>query len=463
MPTTAGGAGAAASLTSAARALAAACTRCADWTAADRAAALRELERASGALAMARSRLLVAERDEGTAIRPGDRDLVAARARQARTGLGEARREIRLADALEAMPAVEQAVGDGRLPLAHADALARANARAGENAQRRLAEPETQAELVRMAERLPLRDFAAATDRMVARWDPTSVERDHAAQRAARFLILTQRPDGTHVRGRLDRVAGAALRAALDGMGIAPDAERSKEQADADALVAAVERGTSGTAGVRRTGRPAEPSAAQAWDDVQRDADSRVSGRSVRPTVCVLVPAETVAEVAARRAPTAETEPALLDDGTVLPMSELGRFLCDSEIGRLVLDADSTPLDAGRTERLFTAAQRRAIIVRDRGCGWNGCDVPAAYCEIHHIRWWDRDRGPTDLENGVLLCSHHHHTVHAHDLAITRLGPPARPGDGVWAEPRRYEFRDPYGRAFSVPTGDPVADLERTG
>ena len=39
-------------------------------------------------------------------------------------------------------------------------------------------------------------------------------------------------------------------------------------------------------------------------------------------------------------------------------------------------------------------------------------DTPPAYTQAHHITWWNRHRGPTDLDNGVLLCSFHHHLVH---------------------------------------------------
>ena len=117
-------------------------------------------------------------------------------------------------------------------------------------------------------------------------------------------------------------------------------------------------------------------------------------------------------------------EPAALEDGTPLAMSQLAQALCDSEIGRIVLSADGLPLDLGRTQRLYTGQQRRAIIVRDRACAWNGCDVPAAYCQVHHIRWWDRDHGTTSVDNGVLLCTHHHHVVHQHDLHIQRLTRP---------------------------------------
>jgi 5-methylcytosine-specific restriction protein A len=32
--------------------------------------------------------------------------------------------------------------------------------------------------------------------------------------------------------------------------------------------------------------------------------------------------------------------------------------------------------------------------------------------EAHHIDWWDRDLGPTNLSNGVLLCCYNHHLLH---------------------------------------------------
>ena len=32
--------------------------------------------------------------------------------------------------------------------------------------------------------------------------------------------------------------------------------------------------------------------------------------------------------------------------------------------------------------------------------------------EAHHIRWWNAHGGSTDLGNGILLCSGHHHRVH---------------------------------------------------
>ncbi len=86
------------------------------------------------------------------------------------------------------------------------------------------------------------------------------------------------------------------------------------------------------------------------------------------------------------------------------------RLACTAGIIPVVLDGDSIPLDLGRTQRLFTPAQRVALALRDGGCAFPGCDRPPADCEAHHITPW-HNGGLTDLSQGVLLCPHHHHLV----------------------------------------------------
>ncbi len=88
------------------------------------------------------------------------------------------------------------------------------------------------------------------------------------------------------------------------------------------------------------------------------------------------------------------------------------RFACQANIVPVVLGAKGEILDLGRARRLFSPAQRKAMAVRDRRCTADGCDIPAAWCEAHHHRQpWSKG-GKTDLADGKLLCSFHHHRAH---------------------------------------------------
>ena len=133
--------------------------------------------------------------------------------------------------------------------------------------------------------------------------------------------------------------------------------------------------------------------------------------------------------------------PAELDDGTPLPLSALARLACDAEFTRIVFGPDGEPLDVGRTRRTFTGAQRRAVIARDRCCQYPGCGAPPMLGEVHHVRWWVRDRGPTAVDNGILLCAYHHRTIHQRAITITRAA-------------GRWEFHERDGRLIGAPHTD---------
>lgn len=120
-------------------------------------------------------------------------------------------------------------------------------------------------------------------------------------------------------------------------------------------------------------------------------------------------------------------------DGLAAPVSiaTARRMAADAGIIPAVLGGDSEILDWGRQRRLFTRAQRLALTERDGGCAM--CGVPPGHTKVHHIRWWARDRGPTDLDNGVLLCESCHHRIHDNgwDIRIDGKGVDAR----VWFIP----------------------------
>jgi hypothetical protein len=98
-------------------------------------------------------------------------------------------------------------------------------------------------------------------------------------------------------------------------------------------------------------------------------------------------------------------------DGTHTPVTvtQLRRLAGDAGIIPEVLGGDGEVLDLGRKVRVFTPAQRLALLERDGGC--TKCHAPPEHCEAHHIRWWEQG-GRTDLANGVMLCTRCHHDIH---------------------------------------------------
>jgi hypothetical protein len=108
---------------------------------------------------------------------------------------------------------------------------------------------------------------------------------------------------------------------------------------------------------------------------------------------------------------------AMRDTGSPISAAQTRRLACTAGILPMILDGRSRILDHGMTRRLFDRHQRLALTVRDKGCVWRGCDRPPAWCEAHHITAWSRG-GPTDLANGCLLCSFHHHLLHRGEWAI---------------------------------------------
>lgn len=84
---------------------------------------------------------------------------------------------------------------------------------------------------------------------------------------------------------------------------------------------------------------------------------------------------------------------------------------CDCMLSSVLLDGNGAPLDVTPLKRLVTAAQRTALIARDKGCAFPGCDCVPAWTDAHHIKHWAKG-GPTVMDNLVLLCRTHHTLMH---------------------------------------------------
>ncbi|MDQ2883555.1 MAG: HNH endonuclease [Actinomycetota bacterium] len=112
---------------------------------------------------------------------------------------------------------------------------------------------------------------------------------------------------------------------------------------------------------------------------------------------------------------------ATLDYRQLINAGDARRLACDCKLIPVVLGSDSEPLDVGRAMRTVPLGIRRALVARDRGCSFPGCNRPPGLCAAHHVRHWI-DLGPTTVGNCCLLCPAHHQQVHRQGWDITIHG-----------------------------------------
>jgi hypothetical protein len=122
-----------------------------------------------------------------------------------------------------------------------------------------------------------------------------------------------------------------------------------------------------------------------------------------------------------------DTSPVRQVGGGLLAPTLLAEMFCGAEFVGQVVDDSGQVLSQGRSKRYFTDEQLLALIARDGGCV--DCGAHYSMCDAHHIIPWESPaRGPTDIDNGVLVCGDCHHRVHEHDLVLIR-----DPTSGTWS------------------------------
>ena len=111
--------------------------------------------------------------------------------------------------------------------------------------------------------------------------------------------------------------------------------------------------------------------------------------------------------------------PLLANNGEPISPEAARRLACDAKIIPIVLGTRSEPLDIARASRTVPLPMRRAIELRDGHCRFPGCERPPKWCEAHHVRFWTRDNGPTEINNLILACKFHHILVHEYGWNLT--------------------------------------------
>ena len=134
------------------------------------------------------------------------------------------------------------------------------------------------------------------------------------------------------------------------------------------------------------------------------------------------------------------------ENGKEVAVETARRLGCDGALVGVVKGSKGEPLAVGRRTRAVPPAIRRALRIRDKGCRFPGCDR-TRYVHAHHIKHW-ADGGETNLDNLVTLCSEHHRLVH-------------EGGYGVHAMEGEIAFTHTDGRELS-PAGKPIG-LKRPG
>jgi Domain of unknown function (DUF222) len=294
-----------------------------------------------------------------------------------RTGTtpGTCQRQVHEARTLRTLPETQMAWRHGHITQSHVAHLCRTATRVDEFADH-------EAQFVGYATTMTARELRHALNRFEALMRPDDVDRDFARQRNARSLSISTTSDGmVKLDGWFDPIAGDTIKNALAAL-------------TTDHTLIPIRQ--------RRADALTELCAAWAAGDVH--------GGTERPQLLITC---TIDQLAGE--PGGELSPS----GHLVATSTMRATACDAAIIRVVTNAAGDPIDVGRATRTIPPALRRALIVRDQGCVFQGCDRPHGWCDAHHLHHWI-DGGHTNLDNTALLCSRHHHLIHQHHWQLER-------------------------------------------
>lgn len=389
-------------------------------------------------------------------------------------------RLVRTARHLSNAPATEQALGAGNLLGEQARIIAAAMTRLPYNTPR---DDRKRLEqwLIGQADGLSIEDLARAATRSAeafrtraeadAHEDDELAARERRARRKSSFWMADNR-DGTW-RGAfvLPDAEAEALRVAVEAIS-APRRNHLTREAQADPAA-------------KSGAGPVEDPGAPSTDYVLGDRRNR-EGRAFA-AICSLLPADRLPAAGGISAVvtvnvdydalTGLLGPGTLPSGARISAGKVRQWACTAGIIPQVLGGKPLPLDLGQSQRYFSAAQRRALAQRDRGCVFPGCDRPPQWCEGHHWRdpWTPRcpddPHGATDLDNGCLMCAVHHRRVHDDNIAMRERGgylellvPPQRiKGSGWIRGPGRYDgdLLSAGSEASQCPDDNQLANLDQ--
>jgi uncharacterized protein DUF222/HNH endonuclease len=219
-----------------------------------------------------------------------------------------------------------------------------------------------------------------------------------------RDIRLAKTTEGWHLTGFLDIETGAKLNTILTNLSVPRDADDHR------------------TSSERRM---------SALDDICTTVleHGLPADNGIKPHIVVTVEAETLkamADETAQKSLNPDQKPAHLEGFGAIGPQLLAHLLCGAEITPILIETvgrNIEVLDVGRTERLATPRQAKAIRLQQGGtCAARGCNHPIAH--NHHLIWHSRG-GPTNLDNLIGVCRKCHTLIHAGKLDLARGSPQA--------------------------------------
>ena len=311
---------------------------------------------------------------------------------QAHLSPSAASEQVRVARQLQELPEATRAYEAGELAFQHCATLTRVL----EDVPSQVVQ-EAEPELVKVAQATDPYRLGVFTRHLRHTFAPDAGLAEFERLHERRRLHLSESADGVwFLDGVLDPECGAGLRTALDALMGPParDDDRTPTQRRHDAL----------------------------WELVRRQLNGgelpKVGGQ--RPHLTLTASVATLARMPG--SPAAD-----LDWGQPVPGETLRRIACDAEVTPVLVSESGDPLSVGRTRRTFTPAQRRALVLRDKGCVL--CGRPPAWTESHHLEHWI-DGGETSVKNGAQVCGRCHRKLHEGGFKLIRKK------DGTWAAVR---------------------------
>lgn len=371
---------------------------------------------------------------EGLARKTGHRTPVKLIAAATGGHAGDAARLVKVAEATRERETLTGARAPSRHPVVSAaiaaasisvDAASAITAMLDRVALRAMPDQLAEAErlLVEQAKMLSLQELGVVIRRAEDWLDPDGVAPRLDDMRAARSFTMREDTSGMFVfSGKADPESAAPIKAALEGIVTQQlRASRGRNRPDGcsgsgagfdECLDGAVGDGAArdGAAGDGAC-RGAVAEETRSIPQMQLDALAAICRHALgcessglplaTTTVIVRVPLDALTEGVGTATIDGITQP--------IDATTARRMAANANIIPFVLGSDGEVLECGRAKRLFTAMQRLVLEERDGGCAF--CGLPGKYTEGHHLWWWSLG-GPTDVRNGMLLCTSCHHRVH---------------------------------------------------